>query len=60
VVKKSKGEDDTEDELNIEDDGTEIYGQKQYNEQSIAQMRNETNKMITEESKSSVTPKKKM
>jgi len=46
--------------LNIEDDGTEIYGQKQYNEQSIAQMRNETNKMITEESKSSVTPKKKM
>ncbi|KAL6618171.1 hypothetical protein LY90DRAFT_200707 [Neocallimastix californiae] len=60
VVKKSKGEDDTEDELNIEDDGTEIYGQKQYNEQSIAQMRNETNKMITEESKSSVTPKKKI
>jgi len=60
VVKKSKGEDDTEDELNIEDDGTEIYGQKQYNEQSIVQMRNETNKMINEDSKSSVTPKKKI
>jgi len=65
-VGKSKVEDDVDDvELNVEDDETEIYRQKQYGEQSILEVQKEKEKEKTIEKNQDTpinqdtTPKKK-
>jgi len=66
-VGKSKIDDDTDIELNVEDDETEIYGQKQYGEHNIVQLKTENTKKseesdnnnINNNSSSTVSPRKK-
>ncbi|ORX76265.1 hypothetical protein BCR32DRAFT_296349 [Anaeromyces robustus] len=61
-IGKSKVEDDTDIELNVEDDETEIYGQKQYGEHNIVQLKIENTKKLEEENNKNNTtasPRKK-
>ncbi|ORX44139.1 hypothetical protein BCR36DRAFT_360052 [Piromyces finnis] len=60
-VNHSRVDDDTDVELNIEDDETEIYGQKQYGEHSILKVKqeNENEKEKNIERNQNTPPKKK-